>query len=68
MTAEEAGRQAIAVLGAIMKMSDHAEKMGGASCIAGVAALNTMQRSIQKAGPRLAKIALALHPELGERV
>ncbi len=59
-TREEAGDAAIAILAAIMKMSDHAEAMGAARSIAGVAALNTMQTSIQKNGPRLAAIATAL--------
>lgn len=46
----------LAVLATIMQMSDHAQKLGGATSIAGVAALHKMQVSIQKNGPRLAKI------------
>ncbi len=60
MTDKEALTQALAVLAAIMKMSDHVEKCGGLTCISGVAAAHTMQKSIQKNGPRLAKLALHL--------
>lgn len=57
MTRDEAGQAALSILGAIMKMSDHAESLGGARSIAGVAALNTLQTSLQRNGPRMAKIA-----------
>lgn len=42
------GELAIAMLDAIVELSDRAEAQGGATCIAGVAALNTLQKSIQK--------------------
>jgi hypothetical protein len=42
------GELAIAMLDAIVELSDRAEAQGGATCIAGVAALHTMQTSIQK--------------------
>lgn len=42
------GEIAIAMLDAIVQMSDRAEALGGATSISGVAALNTMQKSIQK--------------------
>lgn len=45
---DEAGKTALLILDAIIQMSDRAEGLGGATCISGVAALNTMQRSIQK--------------------
>jgi len=46
-------RNARLILGAIMEMSDHAQKLGGATTIAGVAALHKMQTSIQKNRPRV---------------
>lgn len=39
---------AIALLDTIIMMSDEAERLGGASSIAGVASLHRMQASIQK--------------------
>lgn len=39
---------ALALLDAILEMSDRAEALGGARTIAGVAALNTLQKSLQK--------------------
>lgn len=39
---------AVLILGAIIEMSDHAKRMGGSTCISGIAALHTMQTSIQK--------------------
>lgn len=59
----EAGRIACHLLGVIMKMSDHAESLGGARSISGVAALNTMQKSIQKNGPRMAAVCGILFSE-----
>lgn len=47
---------AFALLAAVMKMSDSAEKLGAARCISGVAALNTMQVSLQKNGHRFAQV------------
>ena len=44
---------AVAILCALIEMSDHAQSMGGATCIPGVAALSKMQRSIQKNKPRI---------------
>jgi hypothetical protein len=46
---------AFATLDAIIEMSDHAESVGGATSIAGVAALHKMQTSIQKNKSRLRK-------------
>lgn len=45
---EKAGKIALLTVDAIIQMSDRAESLGGATSISGVAALNTMQRSIQK--------------------
>lgn len=53
---DEAGKIALLTIAAIIQMSDHAEAMGGATSIAGVAALNTMQKSIQKNKDRIAKV------------
>jgi hypothetical protein len=52
---EEAGKIALALIDAIAQMSDHAESLGGATSIAGVAALHKMQTSIQKNLPRITK-------------
>lgn len=56
MTTEDALKTTLAILGTIMKMSDEAQALGGATSVAGVASLHKMQTSIQKNGPRLAKI------------
>jgi hypothetical protein len=61
MTDRQALEQALAVLIAIMKMSDRVEECGGLTCLSGIAAANTMQNSIQKNIPRLAKLAMHLH-------
>lgn len=53
--------QTLSILAAIMKMSDEAQALGGATSIAGVASLHRMQTSIQKNGPRLAKIVQAMN-------
>ena len=53
---DEAGKIALATVDAIIQMSDRAEEMGGATSIAGVAALNTMQKSIQKNKGRIIKV------------
>jgi hypothetical protein len=45
-----------ALLDSIYQMSDHAEEMGGATSISGVAALNTLQKSLQKNKPRVLKL------------
>lgn len=60
MGRDQAAKTAIAILGVIMKMSDEAEALGGATSIAGVASLHKMQRSIQNNGKRLAEIAASL--------
>jgi hypothetical protein len=39
---------ALLILDSIIKMSDEAEALGGATSIAGIASLHKMQRSIQK--------------------
>lgn len=57
MTKDEAGKAMCAILGVIMKMSDEAQALGGATTIAGVASLHKMQTSLQKNGPRMATIA-----------
>jgi hypothetical protein len=62
---DEAATAAIAMLGVIMKMSDHAESLGGARSIPGVAALNTMQVSLQKNGPRMAILAKTILETVG---
>lgn len=46
----------IAMLDAVYQMSDRAEELGGATSISGVAALNTLQKSLQKNRSRLLKI------------
>jgi hypothetical protein len=51
----------LAILSAILQMSDHAEKLGGATCIAGVAALNTMQVSIQKNSKKIMAIVAEIN-------
>ncbi len=68
MTKEQAGEVAISVLAVIMKMSDEAKALGGATTIAGVASLHKMQTSIQKNGVALAKVAAAMlpKPEVGQ--
>ena len=63
MTDKEALNTALAILATFMKMSDEAEALGGATSIAGVASLHKMQVSIQKNGPRLAKLAQTLYAE-----
>jgi hypothetical protein len=60
MTDRQALEQALAVLIAIMQMSDRVKECGGLTCLSGIAAANTMQNSIQKNGPRLAKLAMHL--------
>ena len=57
MTDREALTQALAILSAIMKMSDHVKECGGLTCISGIAAAHTMQESLQKNGARLAGLA-----------
>ena len=42
------GEMAIAILDAIVELSDRAEAVGGATSISGVAALHKLQTSIQK--------------------
>lgn len=63
MTDKEALGTALAILATIMKMSDEAQALGGATSIAGVASLHKMQTSIQKNGPRLATLARRLQAE-----
>lgn len=60
MTDKEALNTALAILATIMKMSDEAQALGGATSISGVASLHKMQTSIQKSGPRLAALARQL--------
>lgn len=50
---QKPGELALALIDAILVMSDHAESLGGARSIAGVAALNKMQQSIQKNKKRI---------------
>jgi hypothetical protein len=47
------GAVAVAMLDSIVELSDRAEALGGATSIAGVAALNAMQKSIQKNKERM---------------
>ena len=47
------GERALAIIDAIVIMSDEAEKLGGATTIAGLASLHKMQTSIQKNKLRL---------------
>lgn len=49
-------RNAVLILAAILEMSDRAEKLGGASCISGVASLHAMQTSIQKNRKRVIEL------------
>jgi hypothetical protein len=55
MSEQKAGQIALLVIDAIIQMSDHAESLGGATNIHGVAALHKMQTSIQKNKQRLIK-------------
>jgi hypothetical protein len=55
-TEDEKGKIAIEALIAIFEMSDRAESLGGAACISGVAALNSLQKSIQKNKTRFLQI------------
>lgn len=57
MTDREKLAVALAVLGAIVEMSDRVASAGGTTCISGIAAAHTLQTSIQKNKPRLAKLA-----------
>lgn len=66
MTDKQALNTALAVLATIMKMSDEAETLGGATSIAGVASLHKMQTSLQKNGPRFAALAQQLHAVAAE--
>lgn len=66
MTDREALNQALAVLSAIMQMSDHVEKCGGLKSLSGVAAAHKMQTSIQKNGPRLAVLAKKLMEQVND--
>jgi hypothetical protein len=52
---EEAQKIALLVMDAIIQMSDEAQKLGGATSIAGVASLHKMQTSIQKNRARIIK-------------
>jgi hypothetical protein len=60
MTHKEALNSALAILATIMKMSDDAQALGGATSIAGVASLHKLQTSLQKNGPRMAALARTL--------
>lgn len=53
MSEEKAALIALQLVDAIIQMSDHAQELGGATSIAGVAALHTMQKSIQKNKQRI---------------
>jgi len=53
---DKAGNIAIAMLDTIVEMSDRAEKLGGATSIAGVAELHKLQQSIQKNKFRMRKL------------
>jgi len=65
LSRDEAVRGMLAIFGAIMKMSDDAEKLGGATSLAGVASLHKMQKSLQKNAVRMARIAeILLAPTL----
>lgn len=46
----------IALIDTFYQMSDRAEELGGATSISGVAALNTLQKSLQKNKPRVIKL------------
>jgi hypothetical protein len=46
----------IALIDTFYQMSDRAEELGGATSISGVAALNTLQKSLQKNKPRVLKL------------
>ena len=48
MSKSDPRRTAVLLVGAILEMSDHAQRQGGAKSVAGVAALHRMQSSIQK--------------------
>lgn len=56
MDTTQALKTTLAILATIMKMSDDAQALGGATSISGIASLHKMQTSIQKNGPRLAQI------------
>lgn len=46
----------IALIDTFYQMSDRAEELGGATSISGVAALHTLQKSLQKNKPRVIKL------------
>lgn len=46
----------IALIDTFYQMSNRAEELGGATSISGVAALNTLQKSLQKNKPRVLKL------------
>jgi hypothetical protein len=52
---KKAEGMALAFVDAVLQLSDRAEALGGATSIAGVAALNTMQKSIQTNGKKIVK-------------
>jgi hypothetical protein len=64
MGREQAISGLLSVFGVLMKMSDEAEALGGATSIAGVASLHKLQTSIQKNGHRIAALAVAIDPSL----
>jgi hypothetical protein len=49
-------KKLLAILSAILEMSDAAQKLGGATSISGVASLHKMQTSIQKNSHRIMAI------------
>ena len=49
--------EVLAVLSAIVELSDRVEAAGGTTCIAGIAAAHNMQKCIQKSRRRLIDLA-----------
>ncbi len=63
MTTEQNLRTALSILSAIIETSDRAQALGGATTIPGIAALHTLQESLQRNRPRIVKIARELAPK-----
>lgn len=66
LTNEQAVGGLLAILGVILKMSDEAEALGGATSIYGVASLHKLQTSIQKNAPRMQTLAKEVQRYLNE--
>jgi hypothetical protein len=59
----EREQKLLAILSVILEMSDAAQKLGGATSIAGVASLHKMQTSIQKHSNQIMQIVREIQQE-----